>query len=78
MDLGKMGLAGLVGAVLAGTPLFVFIEARIEKRVKQEVEVARIVERQKAALAARMLLEGRVWTVEEEIKSLRLEHANGE
>ena len=75
MNWGQSGIAALVGAGITAAPLFVFVESRIVKRVKQEVEVTQLRERQKAASDSRALLEGRVWTLENEVKRLGLEHA---
>ena len=78
MDLKQGGVGVVLGAVLMGLPLFLAMESRIEKRVRNEVKIAETATRQEAAADARKVLEGRMWTVEQEIKVLRLEHAKGE
>ena len=78
MDWKQSGLGAVVGAILTGLPLFVFMESRIEKRVRQEVKVAETAAKQDAEADARKVLEGRVWTVEQDVKVLQLEHARGE
>jgi hypothetical protein len=78
-DLAKNLGSGVVGAVLTGLPLFVFLESRVEKRVTFEVRVAQLREGLKSTQAQLQKHEeqtrGSIWTLEQNVRGLEKEVA---
>ena len=68
-------IASIIGLATGGMSMYAFMETRISKRVKNEVEVTEL--RGDLSRGEERLLElkGRVWTLERQFEELAKQHA---
>ena len=66
---------GLIGFVAPILPLWLFFEARVEKRVRQEVKVQALEARLEAQTELMQKFDGRIWTMEQKLDSFLLNQA---
>ena len=74
MNLREYATGGVIGVMVSGLPLWVFFEAKVERRVTNEVKVAELQKDcetlSKAITEMELDLDGFKWTIEGKVGAL--------